>query len=320
MPWSMFNGNGQRKYLTRSETDMFVKNAKTRNPDVQGFCLLIAATGCRISEALALTRNNIDFEAGTVIIRCLKKRGRRVFRAIPLPSTLLQRLRQWIAKGALGHERLFPWSRMTGYRRICEVMSAAGIKGDYATPKGLRHAFGINAIQSGVPLNLVQRWLGHADIKTTAIYTSAMGDEERTIAERMWNKRSRRRLKDAETPIPSERDVVLSVAQDGGAGHARAPAGNVTSRPTAPFSGLFPDLSCHLRQFWLNCRNNYHCSSMDYPFVPTQSLWDGPAGRSSTRRYTPVTDMMQVYWPVGADFGPYIQPLPLHNLRMTGPE
>lgn len=75
---------------------------------------------------------------------------------------------------------------MTGYRRICEVMSDAMVQGSYASPKGLRHGFGVRAIQASVPLTLVQRWLGHADIKTTAIYTSAVGPEEREIASRMW--------------------------------------------------------------------------------------------------------------------------------------
>ncbi|WP_211337854.1 tyrosine-type recombinase/integrase [Blastomonas fulva] len=53
-------------------------------------------------------------------------------------------------------------------------------------PKGLRHCFGVAAIQSQVPLNMVQRWLGHADMRTTAIYASAVGPEERSIAQRMW--------------------------------------------------------------------------------------------------------------------------------------
>ena len=38
-----------------------------------------------------------------------------------------------------------------------------------------------------MPLNLLQRWLGHADIATTAIYADAMGPEERAIAARMWS-------------------------------------------------------------------------------------------------------------------------------------
>ena len=42
------------------------------------------------------------------------------------------------------------------------------------------------ARRDGVPLNLVQRWLGHASMATTAIYLDALGEEEREIAARMW--------------------------------------------------------------------------------------------------------------------------------------
>ncbi len=34
--------------------------------------------------------------------------------------------------------------------------------------------------------NLLQRWLGHADISPTAIYGDVLGPEEREIAARMW--------------------------------------------------------------------------------------------------------------------------------------
>ena len=53
-------------------------------------------------------------------------------------------------------------------------------------PKALRHAFGVGGTQTGVPLNIIQRWLGHADIETTAIYTNVLGNEERALADRMW--------------------------------------------------------------------------------------------------------------------------------------
>ena len=36
------------------------------------------------------------------------------------------------------------------------------------------------------PLNLVQKWLGHAQLTTTAIYADAVGSEEKDIARRMW--------------------------------------------------------------------------------------------------------------------------------------
>jgi site-specific recombinase XerD len=66
------------------------------------------------------------------------------------------------------------------------VMEEAVIRSLPATPKGLRHGFGVHGVMSGIPLNLIQRWLGHADIATTAIYTNVLGPEERSIAARMW--------------------------------------------------------------------------------------------------------------------------------------
>jgi len=38
----------------------------------------------------------------------------------------------------------------------------------------------------GIPLNLAQRWMGHTQLSTTAIYAEAVGEEERSIASRMW--------------------------------------------------------------------------------------------------------------------------------------
>lgn len=57
---------------------------------------------------------------------------------------------------------------------------------DRGLAQGPASGFGVHALRSGIPLNLLQRWLGHADIATTAIYADAMGPEERAIAARMW--------------------------------------------------------------------------------------------------------------------------------------
>ena len=67
-----------------------------------------------------------------------------------------------------------------------EALAVAGIEGIQASPKGLRHALGVAAVGRGIPLNMVQRWLGHAQLTTTAIYAEAVGEEERAIAARMW--------------------------------------------------------------------------------------------------------------------------------------
>lgn len=186
MPWSMTDCYGKRKYLSIAEVDSFLHSAKRYETIIYSFCWFLAATGCRISEALAIGAQNIDFESRTVTIKCLKKRGKSIFRSVPLPGDLAESLQSWLERKDIEIDRFWPFCRMTGYRRVCDIMRQAGVEGAHASPKGLRHAFGVKAIQAGVPLNLVQRWLGHADMKTTAIYANAVGPEERELAARMW--------------------------------------------------------------------------------------------------------------------------------------
>ncbi len=73
------------------------------------------------------------------------------------------------------HERLWAIARSVAWRHVGDVMWDAGVVGVAASPKGLRHGFGIRALCSGVPLNPLQRWLGHADIATTAIHANVAG-------------------------------------------------------------------------------------------------------------------------------------------------
>jgi len=87
----------------------------------------------------------------------LKKRWTGVYRSAPVPPALLDALdlvhgiRE--VQSARGRGvRLWPWSRI--------------LEGPHASPKGLRHGFGVAAVSTGIPLNLMQQWLGHAQLTT----------------------------------------------------------------------------------------------------------------------------------------------------------
>jgi len=81
----------------------------------------------------------------------------------------------------------WPVSRVRSWHIVKRVMIEAGIPdGPHRSPKGLRHGFGVHAIVQGVPLSMLQRWLGHAQLSTTAVYAQAVGKEEQDIAARMW--------------------------------------------------------------------------------------------------------------------------------------
>jgi integrase len=160
------------------------------SPEVRSFCTLLAYSGARLSEVLALPASRVDLSAGLVIFESLKKRRSGMFRAVPVPGDLLAELDE--IHGISGNpntvdlRRLWPWSRTTAWSRVKETMAMAPVIGPQATPKGLRHGFAVAALQAGIPINLVRRWLGHARLSTTEIYAEAMGDEERAIAERLW--------------------------------------------------------------------------------------------------------------------------------------
>ena len=190
---ALHTADGARKYLTAGERDAFLREAERADRQVRTLCMTLAYAGCRLSEALALTADRVDLAAGTLIFESLKKRRSGIYRAVPVPPALRDALdlvhgirEQQSRRGNGRGEYLWPWSRMTGWRAVHAVMETAGLAGPHASPKGLRHGFGVAAVSAGIPLNLVQKWLGHAQLTTTAIYANAVGAEEQDIASRMW--------------------------------------------------------------------------------------------------------------------------------------
>lgn len=185
---SLYSPLGRRKYLTPPERLRFIAAAMAHpRPEVLTLCLVLAYTGCRISEALGLFSASIEADEAFIAIRSLKKRKKTfLIRQVPVPASLIQQLQQ-VHPLSGAETRLWTWSRSRAWQLVKAVMAQAQIPpGLHATPKGLRHGFGVHAVRHGVPLNLIQRWMGHASLTTTAIYLEIMGEEEREIAQRMW--------------------------------------------------------------------------------------------------------------------------------------
>jgi integrase/recombinase XerD len=189
---SLYGSTGGRKYLNAAERRRFLKAARLADPATCLFCLVLGWSGARISEVLALTPASIDVESGVVSIETLKRRKRGIVRQVPLPRDVLHDLNRVFRLRLAQHDpcfvnrRLWNWSRTTAWRHVKAVMAAAQVDGTLAVPKGLRHGFGVNAFQANVPPHLVQRWLGHASLRTTSIYGDVIGPEERAFAARMW--------------------------------------------------------------------------------------------------------------------------------------
>lgn len=193
---TLYDNEGQRLYLTGEERAAFIEAAQQSNRHYRTFCHVLAYTGCRISEALQLTPERVDFSDQSLVFETLKKRKKGVFRAVPIPPFLLDSLDMVHGLREMQNRKdksalttpLWAWTRQQGYNIVISVMEKAGIHdGAHKMPKGLRHAYGIHAISRKVELNMIKKWMGHSSMAVTEIYANAMGEEQRSIAARMWD-------------------------------------------------------------------------------------------------------------------------------------
>ena len=181
-----------RKYLTADERQRFLAAVRAHpKPAVQTLARTLALTGCRVSEALSIRACDVDLDAAEIRIATLKRRSEH-WRGVPVPDDLVHdldlvhRLRR--AQGSPRGRTAALWdiSRQGAHRQVAALMRTAGIDGPQACPRGLRHSWGVAAVQAGVPLTTIAAVLGHADVGTTAIYATAIGAEARELVSRLW--------------------------------------------------------------------------------------------------------------------------------------
>lgn len=196
----LYDTDGNRLYLNAEERAAFLAAAKRRPARDRTLCETLHFTGCRPSELIEITPARVDLSGGTVTLRTLKKRKdssgyqKTVFRAVPVPPEYLDTLNtaHGIREAQKSYKRMstpiWDLTRQRVGQIVKAVMKEAGIaEGKHRCPKGLRHGYGINATAKGIQLHMLQKWMGHADMKVTAIYATAIGQEEQEIAARMWD-------------------------------------------------------------------------------------------------------------------------------------
>lgn len=123
------------------------------------FCLY---SGCRRNEALGVCRGDVDEKSGVIHIRGTKTEGSD--RYIPLFDTIFDTISD-ILFGKNEGEKLFDFMPDYVSKRFKKYCPGHVLH-------DLRHTFATRALDAGVPMKVVQTWLGHADLSTTAdIYT-----------------------------------------------------------------------------------------------------------------------------------------------------
>lgn len=152
---------------------------------------LMAGCGLRLGEAMAVSRDQIDFKAETLRVdfqiaedgdtesgknsaiqrRHIKARDEgEPGRTVPLPPNVAFELRRHIKNhGVWGPERLlFPNVTRTGYlyasyfypKIWMEALGKGQVK--YCKAHSLRHYYGSRLLYAGVPENDVADWMGHS--------------------------------------------------------------------------------------------------------------------------------------------------------------
>ena len=152
---------------------------------VRGLIVVLWRAGLRISEGLALAESDLDAARGSILVR-RGKGGRR--REIGMDPWGWEQLRPWLDHrlelpvGPLfcvvaGPTRGRPWSTAAARAQLRCLAARAGVRRRFA-PHQLRHAHAVEMAREGVPLNVIQRQLGHANLGITSVYLQGIDSHE----------------------------------------------------------------------------------------------------------------------------------------------
>ena len=145
-----------------------------RLPGARGLLIkTLFQTGARVSEFVAVGVGDFFFDEQMILIR-QGKGGKQ--RYVPILPELAQELQTHLQGRAKGY--LFETNRRTAFspRRIQQLVKEtadlAGIT-KRVTPHLLRHSVATTLLEHGMPLEQIQKFLGHAKIDTTQIYAES---------------------------------------------------------------------------------------------------------------------------------------------------
>jgi integrase/recombinase XerC len=170
-------------------TDTDVRAGEAREPWIlardAAVLALLYGSGLRISEALALKRNDIPAPGRGDVITVTGKGNKA--RMVPVLAQVARLAAEYIALcpydlpaegplfvGARGG----PLSPRIVQLAMARLRGALGLP-ETATPHSLRHSFATHLLARGGDLRAIQELLGHASLSTTQLYTAV--DTERLL-------------------------------------------------------------------------------------------------------------------------------------------
>jgi site-specific recombinase XerD len=171
------------------------------NPKHKLLLLIGYGAGLRVSEIVTLEWRDILFSEHKIHIKNAKgKKDRMVMLPYSIVSSLdyyrkLYQPNKYVFEGQFAGE---PYSTGSAQAVMRAALKKSGLS-KHATVHSLRHSFATHLLESGTDIRYIQKFLGHASIKTTTIYThvSKMAtDKISSPLDRLVDENNKKKLKD----------------------------------------------------------------------------------------------------------------------------
>ena len=169
------------RHLSREEVERVLAAAKGDSAIARrdhAMLLTMARLGLRGQEVVAIQLDDMDWEAGEILVR--GKSGRQA--AMPLPVDVGEAVVDWIRHGRRGRSRhlfvsvLPPFPRFTSALSVRKALHKAYAASGVTPPGGkvrchvFRHSLAMALLQDGMPLGDIGNMLRHESAETTTVY------------------------------------------------------------------------------------------------------------------------------------------------------
>ena len=171
-------------YLTEEEMKKFfysIGKSCTRDFRFRALVSVLISTGCRISEALNLKIQDIDWDKKEAMIVGKGNKQRKLY----FTDWSLNCIKEYIEKREYAGKFIFVaegkrnrWDRNDAQRNFRNYRRRLGLSSNF-TAHTIRRSFATLLLKKGVSLGHIQVLLGHSDIQTTSRhYLGILSDDE----------------------------------------------------------------------------------------------------------------------------------------------
>lgn len=161
-----------RQITAKEEADLIGYFRHVGRDDVADFVSVLIYTGMRVSEARNLQPQDVQLSDNTVLVYGTESSGTKngTWRSVPLTTQSRAALVDW-----LEGQRVFNLTEGEFRHQWDNARRWMGLMDDpHFIPHVCRHTCASRLVRAEVSLPIVQKWMGHRDIKTTMRYAHLM--------------------------------------------------------------------------------------------------------------------------------------------------